>query len=64
MPAEVKKEIELEIAHVLLIDIIGYSNGRAIWIGDAHRGDGGSNAMFRPKRTLQMIHSCPAWGNS
>src|SRR4029077_2550057 len=26
MAAEVKKEIELEIAHVLFIDIVGYSN--------------------------------------
>src|SRR5881296_2779502 len=25
MPSEVKKEIELEIAHVLFIDIVGYS---------------------------------------
>ena len=25
MPTEVKKEIELEIAHVLFIDIVGYS---------------------------------------
>ena len=25
MPAEIKKEIELEIAHVLFIDIVGYS---------------------------------------
>jgi hypothetical protein len=25
MPAEVKKEIQLEIAHVLFIDIVGYS---------------------------------------
>ena len=25
MPAEVKKEIELEMAHVLFIDIVGYS---------------------------------------
>jgi hypothetical protein len=25
MPAEVKKEIELEIAHVLFIDMAGYS---------------------------------------
>jgi len=25
MPAEVKKEIELEIAHVLFIDIVAYS---------------------------------------
>src|SRR5438105_13874573 len=26
MAAEVKKEIELEIAHVLFLDIVGYSN--------------------------------------
>ena len=25
MPAEIKKEIELEIGHVLFIDIVGYS---------------------------------------
>ena len=25
MPAEVKKEIQLEIAHILFIDIVGYS---------------------------------------
>ena len=25
MPTEVKKEIELEIAHVLFLDIVGYS---------------------------------------
>ena len=25
MPIEVKKEIQLEIAHVLFIDIVGYS---------------------------------------
>ena len=40
MPAEVKKEIEFEIGHVLFIDIVGYSNGRTIWIADAHRDDG------------------------
>jgi len=25
MPTEVKKEIELEIAHILFLDIVGYS---------------------------------------
>jgi len=25
MPAEIKKEIQLEIAHVVFIDIVGYS---------------------------------------
>ncbi len=29
MSAEVKKEIQLEIGHVLFIDIVGYSNGKA-----------------------------------
>ena len=38
MPTEVKKEIGLEIGHVLFIDIVGYSSGRTIWIADAHRG--------------------------
>src|ERR1700720_3807765 len=33
MPAEVKKEIELEIAHVLFIDIVGYSK---LSINDQH----------------------------
>jgi len=26
MPAEIKKEIALEIAHVLFVDIVGYSS--------------------------------------
>jgi hypothetical protein len=29
------------------------SNGRTIWIADAHRGDGGPNAMCRPKKPLR-----------
>jgi hypothetical protein len=33
MPAEIKKEIELEIAHVLFIDIVGYSK---LSINDQH----------------------------
>src|SRR5437773_4266703 len=33
MPAEIKKEIELEIAHVLFIDIVGYSK---LSISDQH----------------------------
>jgi hypothetical protein len=28
MPAEVRKEIQLEIAHILFIDIVGYSKLR------------------------------------
>jgi hypothetical protein len=34
MPAEVKKEIELEIAHVLFLDIVGYSKLSAIPVPD------------------------------
>src|SRR5438270_540426 len=38
MPAEVKKEIQLEIAHVLFIDIVGYSklsvNEQHAWVED------------------------------
>jgi hypothetical protein len=30
MATEVKKEIQLEIAHVLLIDIVGYSKRRTV----------------------------------
>jgi hypothetical protein len=30
MAAEIKKEVELEIAHVLLIDIVGYSKRRTV----------------------------------
>src|SRR6059036_675837 len=33
MPIEIKKEIELEIAHVLFIDIVGYSK---LSVGDQH----------------------------
>ena len=33
MPIEIKKEIELEIAHVLFIDIVGYSK---LSISDQH----------------------------
>jgi hypothetical protein len=49
MSAEIKKEIQLEIAHVLFIDIVGYSKlsineqratGQTIFVADAHRSDG------------------------
>jgi hypothetical protein len=32
------------------------SNGRRIWIANAHRGDGKPNTMCRPK-------AAPAWSN-
>jgi undecaprenyl diphosphate synthase len=34
MPAEIKKEIQLEIAHVLFIDIVGYSK---LSVNEQHR---------------------------
>src|SRR5207302_8688894 len=36
MPAEVKKEIQLEIAHVLFIDIVGYSK---LSVNEQHAAD-------------------------
>jgi hypothetical protein len=33
MPAEVKKEIELEMGHVLFLDIVGY-NASEVCAGD------------------------------
>src|SRR4029453_15810286 len=62
MAADATKEIQFEIGHVLFIDIVGYSNGRTIWIADAHRGDGGSNAMFRPKRAAPDDTQLPSLG--
>ena len=36
MPAEVKEQIRLEVAHILFIDTVGYSK---LWINDQPRGD-------------------------
>jgi hypothetical protein len=40
MPTEIKKEIQLEIAHVLLIDIVAYSkfslSDSVVWASDSN----------------------------
>ena len=43
MPAEVKKEIELEIAHVLFLDIVGYSK---LSVNEQHAGLMNSTGLF------------------
>src|SRR6186713_2924030 len=50
MPVEVKKEIELEIAHVLFIDIIGYSK---LSINDQHAAVEELNQIVRASEEFQ-----------
>src|SRR5437667_7517825 len=50
MPAEVKKEIELEIAHVLFLDIVGYSK---LSINDQHAAVEELNQLVRASAQLQ-----------
>src|SRR5437763_16221688 len=50
MPAEVKKEIQLEIAHVLFIDIVGYSK---LSINKQHAAVDEINAVVRTTEQLQ-----------
>src|SRR5438874_11503670 len=50
MPAEVKKEIELEIAHVLFIDIVGYSK---LSINDQHATVEELNQVVRASEQFQ-----------
>ena len=45
MPAEAKKETALEIAHVLFIDIVGYSK---LSISDQHAAVGAPMAVAMP----------------
>src|SRR5437867_5007331 len=50
MPAEVKKEIQLEIAHVLFIDIVGYSK---LSINDQHAAVEKLNQIVRASEQFQ-----------
>src|SRR5438105_7756692 len=50
MPAEVKKEIHLEIAHVLFIDIVGYSK---LSINDQHAAVEELNQIVRASEQSQ-----------
>ena len=66
MPAEVKKEIQLEIAHVLFIDIVGYSK---LSVNDQHAAVEELNQIVRrseqfqkPKPRAVYLKSRPVMG--
>ena len=54
MSAEVKKEIELEIAHVLFIDIVGYSK---LSINEQHAGVEELNGIVRVSEQFQKAEA-------
>src|SRR5438309_11500607 len=54
MPAEVKKEIQLEIAHVLFIDIVGYSK---LSINEQHAAVDELNAAVRSSEQLEKAEA-------
>jgi hypothetical protein len=54
MPAEVKKEIQLEIAHVLFIDIVGYSKPS---INEQHAAVEGLGQIVRASEQLQRAEA-------
>ena len=54
MPIEIKKEIELEIAHVLFIDIVGYSK---LSINDQHAAIEELNQVVRASEQFQRAEA-------
>jgi class 3 adenylate cyclase len=54
MVAEIKKEIELEIAHVLFIDIVGYSK---LSINDQHAAVEELNRIVRASEEFQRAEA-------
>src|SRR5437016_7516455 len=54
MPAEVKKEIQLEIAHVLFIDIVGYSK---LSINEQHAAVEELNQIVRASEQFQKTEA-------
>jgi TolB-like protein/class 3 adenylate cyclase/Tfp pilus assembly protein PilF len=54
MPAEIKKEIQLEIAHVLFIDIVGYSK---LSINDQHAAVEELNQIVRASEQFQKAEA-------
>jgi TolB-like protein/class 3 adenylate cyclase/Tfp pilus assembly protein PilF len=54
MPIEIKKEIELEIAHVLFIDIVGYSK---LSINDQHAAVEELNLIVRASEQFQRAEA-------
>src|SRR4029450_7114745 len=58
MSIEIKKEVQLEIAHVLFIDIVGSSK---LSISDQHAA-GGADSARGPKQQAVYLKSRPATG--
>src|SRR5947207_4230596 len=54
MPAEVKKEIQLEIAHVLFIDIVGYSK---LSVNEQHAAVEELNQIVRASQQFQKAEA-------
>src|SRR5437660_5347739 len=54
MPTEIKKEIQLEIAHVLFIDIVGYSK---LSINDQHAAVEELNRIVRASEQFQRAEA-------
>src|SRR5882724_296142 len=54
MSAEVKKEIQLEIGHVLFIDLVGYSK---LSINDQHAAIEGLNRVVRASDQFQRAEA-------
>jgi hypothetical protein len=54
MSAEVKKEIELEIAHVLFLDIVGYSK---LSISEQHARVDELNGIVRASEQFQKAEA-------
>ena len=54
MAAEIKKEIQLEIAHVLFIDIVGYSK---LSINDQHAAVEELNQVVRASEQFQRAEA-------
>ena len=54
MAAEIKKEIQLEIAHVLFIDIVGYSK---LSINDQHGAVEEVNRIVRASEQFQRAEA-------
>jgi class 3 adenylate cyclase len=54
MPAEIKKEIQLEIAHVLFIDIVGYSK---LSVNEQHAAVEELNQIVRAAEQFQKAEA-------
>ena len=55
MSVEIKKEIQLEIAHVLFIDIVGYSK---LSINDQHAAVEELTRIVRASERISTSRSC------